>query len=299
MVSPEERQNESSKFLGIDNIADSRSRQNRVASRFRRHTKTVKEPRAQPWQFLINLFVSRRHSPTSEVYIKTYISLIVPDPAKSRMLALSPARDLFTWSSTSTTNTPRHSSDLPNLSNLSNPLSLNQFTFTNTYRQQPFVETPAQRRARFAFVQKDSREGEKREDRVQSWVQDQVQQSAFMVNAAKLSSSSENDKSRRRKNATSSHRRQASFVPSLSTKWVPDEIMLSRMLKDSSNMSLSSITEEEEEQEPYVLYSTPISSYPFPSPAPYYHSAPLSPPSSPPRPSHQRRLSDLEVIPEE
>ncbi|KAJ3981613.1 hypothetical protein F5890DRAFT_1534500 [Lentinula detonsa] len=210
------------------------------------------------------------------------------------MLALSPARDLFALSS-STTKAPYHnSSDLPN-SSLSLNSALNSSfsfakSFTSSSRQQPFVETPAQRRARVAFSQKDNHEGERRVERVESWVRDQAQHSAFMVKSAKMLSENEKAyKGHKRRSGTSSYRREGAFAPKL----VPDEIILGRMFKDSSNV-LSSITEEEE---PYILYSTPIPRYSMP--APYYNNTHPSPTNSSRKPSHQRRLSDLEAIPEE
>ncbi|KAJ4481179.1 hypothetical protein J3R30DRAFT_2415273 [Lentinula aciculospora] len=204
------------------------------------------------------------------------------------MLALSPARDLFALSP-STTKTSYHSSILPK--STFTPAILHESSLPTSYRQKPFVETPAQRRARVAFLRKENREAGKRVvERVESWVREQVQQSAFTIQM-----SSKNDKVKcYTRGAT---RRQSLFV--LTSKTVPDEIMLGRMLKDSSN--LSSITEEAEmEEEPFILYSTPLPQYS--SPAAYYSSSsPLSPTKSirsPLKPSHQRRLSDLEVIPE-
>ncbi|KAJ3892185.1 hypothetical protein GG344DRAFT_76199 [Lentinula edodes] len=216
------------------------------------------------------------------------------------MLALSPARDLFALSSstTSTTKTPfpldhHHSSVLPSFP---------------SYRQPPFVETPSQRRARVAFSRKEyNRQGEGKivEERVESWVREQVQQSTFMITTAARMSFM-NDK------AVKGHmrilNRRQGGAPTL--KPVPDEIVLRRMLKDSSNL-LSPITEEEDE-EPYILYSTPLPRYStYPTPAPYYNSSPPSPTrsspirsspripaNSPTKPLHQRRFSDLQAIPE-
>ncbi|KAJ3727341.1 hypothetical protein DFJ43DRAFT_1156965 [Lentinula guzmanii] len=208
------------------------------------------------------------------------------------MLALSPARDLFALSS-STTKAPYHnSSNLLNSSLSLNSALNSSFSFTKSFtsssRQQPFVETPAQRRARVAFLQKENHEGERRAERVESWVRDQAQHSAFMVKPAKMLSESEKVY-KGHKRGSGTYRREGAFAPKL----VPDEIILGRMFKDSSNV-LSSITEEEE---PYILYSTPIPRYSMP--APYYNITHLSPTNSSRKPSHQRRLSDLEAIPEE
>ncbi|KAE9388497.1 hypothetical protein BT96DRAFT_981046 [Gymnopus androsaceus JB14] len=172
------------------------------------------------------------------------------------LASLSPARDLFALSGSSVYH------HLPSPSSLSNsllaPVLLDQPSFTPSPRQSSFIETSSQRRARVAFLQKqNNREGEKR---VENWVREQVQQSAFMITAAQMS---------------------AEKV----------KLILGRMLKDSSD--LSSITEEEEE--PYIFYSTPSPQYSVAKAPPL---SPTKAPRSPTRPSHQRRLSDLAVIPE-
>ncbi|KAF9078298.1 hypothetical protein BDP27DRAFT_1309367 [Rhodocollybia butyracea] len=166
------------------------------------------------------------------------------------MLALSPARDLFA------------------------PTYHHQAPFTLSHRQHAFVESPAQRRARVAFLQKQ----EDTERRVDNWVREQVEQSAFMTTM-----SPGNAKVKGHKRNPSLRREGA-----LAVKAVPDELLLGHLLKDSRN--LSSITEEDEE--PYILYSTPSPQFPTAA------AVPSSPARSTKKISHYRRLSDLEAIPE-
>ncbi|KIK65026.1 hypothetical protein GYMLUDRAFT_240358 [Collybiopsis luxurians FD-317 M1] len=215
------------------------------------------------------------------------------------MLALSPACDLF--ASSSATSTTKALYQLPSLfgSSLSD-LSLSFTTpssFSTSPRQQAFVESPAQRRARIAFVQKQNR-GEEEEKRVENWVREQAQQSAFMIAAAKVSAEKAKVNKGHHKRSTSLQLQLRPEV--LPRKGITDELMLGRMLKDSSN--LPSITEDEEEEEPYIFYSTPLPQYSTTTTTTatttsvYYNSNTSQ--RSPTRPSHQRRLSDLEVIPE-
>ncbi|KAF5392038.1 hypothetical protein D9757_003211 [Collybiopsis confluens] len=176
---------------------------------------------------------------------------------------------------------------IPDLSLLRPFHHLNQSSFSSSARQQAFAETPAQRRARVAFVHKQKQSPG--EERVENWVREQARQSTFVIVAAakKMSSPADKAKARGHKRNSSVHRPEV-----LPRKGVSDELLLRRtMLKDSSN--LPSISEGvEEEEEPFVFYSTPL------PPPPTYHISSKTTSHSPTRPSHQRRLSDLAVIPE-
>ncbi|KAJ8075137.1 hypothetical protein PM082_019464 [Marasmius tenuissimus] len=90
----------------------------------------------------------------------------------------------------------------PSSSYITSPSSqlADSYTSISDTRQPPYMETPSERRARLEFIQREREKEEiKQEDRswsrVSSWVQNQVENSAFMVMAAATTAKRERQRS--------------------------------------------------------------------------------------------------------
>lgn len=170
-------------------------------------------------------------------------------------------------------------------------------SYTTSSRQSAFVESPAQRRARVAFIINPGVPGGS--DRVHSWVKSQ---SSYTV-PSKMSSPSSSSASAGRSRGHRRNRHSVSSSDDLKTHVYPDSD--SKKHQRSSSYSprtsptrlhypayhLSSIPEDE----PYIFYSTPIT-----VPLVQVHSkSPATEGASPKTKRHRRQLSDLLAIPEE